>query len=84
MKKASSIAISVTTFLYLCCGCFGHAAFGNDTPGNLLTGFGFYKPYWLVDFANACIVPHLVGLLDLLKAIDHIRAKMILREQIYI
>ncbi|XP_070037649.1 putative amino acid permease 7 [Nicotiana tabacum] len=40
---------------------FGYAAFGNSTPGNLLTGFGFYEPYWLVDFANACVVLHLVG-----------------------
>ncbi|XP_026662336.1 probable amino acid permease 7 isoform X2 [Phoenix dactylifera] len=61
MKKASMVSILVTTFFYLCCGCFGYAAFGNDTPGNLLTGFGFYEPYWLVDFANACIVVHLVG-----------------------
>ncbi|KAL5735574.1 hypothetical protein ACOSQ2_030362 [Xanthoceras sorbifolium] len=61
MKKASIIAIFVTTFFYLCCGCFGYAAFGNLTPGNLLTGFGFYEPYWLIDFANACIVLHLVG-----------------------
>ncbi|XP_062079142.1 probable amino acid permease 7 [Humulus lupulus] len=61
MKKASMIAIFVTTFFYLCCGCFGYAAFGNDTPGNLLTGFGFYEPFWLIDFANACIVLHLVG-----------------------
>ena len=61
MKKASKIAVFVTTFFYLCCGCFGYAAFGNDTPGNLLTGFGFYEPYWLIDFANACIVLHLVG-----------------------
>ncbi|CAL2263082.1 unnamed protein product [Prunus armeniaca] len=61
MKKASMVAIFVTTFFYLCCGCFGYAAFGNDTPGNLLTGFGFYEPYWLIDFANACIVLHLVG-----------------------
>ncbi|CAL0307337.1 unnamed protein product [Lupinus luteus] len=61
MKKASMIAIFVTTFFYLCCGCFGYAAFGNQTPGNLLTGFGFYEPYWLIDFANACIVLHLVG-----------------------
>ncbi|XP_073118181.1 probable amino acid permease 7 isoform X3 [Elaeis guineensis] len=61
MKKASMISILITTFFYLCCGCFGYAAFGNDTPGNLLTGFGFYEPYWLVDFANACIVVHLVG-----------------------
>ncbi|KAK4575489.1 hypothetical protein RGQ29_026451 [Quercus rubra] len=61
MKRASMVAIFVTTFFYLCCGCFGYAAFGNDTPGNLLTGFGFYEPYWLIDFANACVVLHLVG-----------------------
>ncbi|KAK2982297.1 hypothetical protein RJ640_004942 [Escallonia rubra] len=61
MKNASTAAIFVTTFFYLCCGCFGYAAFGDSTPGNLLTGFGFYEPYWLVDFANACIVLHLVG-----------------------
>lgn len=61
MKKASTIAIIVTTLFYLSCGSFGYAAFGDDTPGNLLTGFGFYEPYWLIDFANACIVLHLVG-----------------------
>ncbi|XP_019098006.1 PREDICTED: probable amino acid permease 7 isoform X1 [Camelina sativa] len=61
MKKASMAAVIITTFFYLCCGCFGYAAFGDSTPGNLLTGFGFYEPFWLVDFANACIVLHLVG-----------------------
>ncbi|KAK7305305.1 hypothetical protein VNO77_43209 [Canavalia gladiata] len=61
MKKASKVAIFITTFFYLCCGCFGYAAFGNDAPGNLLTGFGFYEPFWLVSFANACIILHLVG-----------------------
>ncbi|KAL8135508.1 hypothetical protein AgCh_010232 [Apium graveolens] len=61
MKKASVISTSITTFFYLCCGGFGYAAFGDSTPGNLLTGFGFYEPYWLIDFANACIVLHLVG-----------------------
>ncbi|XP_009762114.1 putative amino acid permease 7 isoform X1 [Nicotiana tabacum] len=59
MKKASISAIVITTFFYICCSGFGYAAFGNDTPGNLLTGF--YEPFWLVDFANACIVLHLVG-----------------------
>ncbi|KAG8072183.1 hypothetical protein GUJ93_ZPchr0006g43047 [Zizania palustris] len=61
MKTALRASIVVTTFLYLCCGCFGYAAFGDATPGNLLTGFGFYEPYWLVDFANLCIVLHLLG-----------------------
>ncbi|CAI9088132.1 OLC1v1022378C1 [Oldenlandia corymbosa var. corymbosa] len=61
MKKSSSASIIITTFFYLCCGCFGYAAFGDQTPGNLLTGFGFYEPYWLLDFANACVILHLVG-----------------------
>ncbi|XP_073149743.1 probable amino acid permease 7 isoform X2 [Henckelia pumila] len=61
MKKASILAVITTTFFYLCCGGFGYAAFGDSTPGNLLTGFGFYEPYWLIDFANACVVLHLVG-----------------------
>ncbi|KAK3425210.1 hypothetical protein EUGRSUZ_F02003 [Eucalyptus grandis] len=61
MKAASLKAIVITTFFYLCCGCFGYAAFGDSTPGNLLTGFGFYEPHWLVDLTNACIVLHLVG-----------------------
>lgn len=61
MKKASTMAVFITTFFYLCCGSFGYAAFGDSTPGNLLTGFGFYEPYWLIDFANACIVLHIVG-----------------------
>ncbi|KAK6141261.1 hypothetical protein DH2020_024996 [Rehmannia glutinosa] len=61
MKKASTTAILITSFFFLCCGSFGYAAFGDQAPGNLLTGFGFYEPYWLVDIANACIVLHLVG-----------------------
>ncbi|KAM0922503.1 hypothetical protein ACQ4PT_006024 [Festuca glaucescens] len=61
MKKASRASIAVTTFFYLGCGCFGYAAFGDATPGNLLTGFGFYEPYWLIDLANLCVVLHLLG-----------------------
>ena len=61
MKKASLIGVSTTTIFYVLCGCIGYAAFGNHAPGNLLTGFGFYEPFWLVDLANMCIVVHLVG-----------------------
>lgn len=61
MKKATLLGVSTTTVFYMLSGCIGYAAFGNDAPGNLLTGFGFYNPYWLVDFANACIVVHLIG-----------------------
>ena len=61
MKKASTIAIIVTTLFYLSCGGFGYAAFGDDSPGNFLMGFEFFEPHWLVDFANACVVLHPVG-----------------------
>ncbi|CAM8942358.1 unnamed protein product [Rhodiola kirilowii] len=61
MKKASVIGISTTTAFYVLCGVLGYAAFGNNAPGNFLTGFGFYEPFWLIDFANVCIVVHLVG-----------------------
>ncbi|KAK3425672.1 hypothetical protein EUGRSUZ_F02185 [Eucalyptus grandis] len=61
MKRASLIGISTTTMFYALCGCIGYAAFGNDAPGNFLTGFGFYEPFWLIDFANVCIAVHLIG-----------------------
>ncbi|XP_019183094.1 PREDICTED: probable amino acid permease 7 [Ipomoea nil] len=61
MKKASTMAVWTSTFFYLCCGGLGYAAFGTETPGNLLAGFGFYEPYWLLDFANACIAVQLCG-----------------------
>ncbi|EEF45873.1 amino acid transporter, putative [Ricinus communis] len=61
MKKANGIAVLTSTSFYLMCGCFGYAAFGNNAPGNLLTGFGFYEPFWLIDLANLCIVVHLLG-----------------------
>jgi amino acid permease len=61
MKKATAVSIATTTAFYTLCGCMGYAAFGNAAPDNLLTGFGFYEPFWLVDVANAAIVVHLVG-----------------------
>lgn len=61
MKKASFVGILTTTLFYVLCGCVGYAAFGNDAPGNFLTGFGFYEPFWLIDFANVCIAVHLIG-----------------------
>ncbi|KAF5951859.1 hypothetical protein HYC85_009803 [Camellia sinensis] len=61
MKKATLIGISVSTMFYMSCGLVGYAAFGNHAPGNFLTGFGFYEPFWLVDIANVCIIVHLVG-----------------------
>ncbi|KAL6839136.1 hypothetical protein ACP4OV_031027 [Aristida adscensionis] len=61
MKKATAVSVAVTTVVYLLCGCVGYAAFGGGAPDNLLTGFGFYEPFWLLDLANAAVVVHLVG-----------------------
>lgn len=61
MKAASMIAVFIITFFYLLCGSLGYAAFGDSTPGNLLTDVGFYEPYWLLDLANVCIIMYLVG-----------------------
>ncbi|KAB2612175.1 amino acid permease 3-like [Pyrus ussuriensis x Pyrus communis] len=59
--KATLVSVATTTLFYMLCGCMGYAAFGDSSPGNLLTGFGFFNPYWLIDIANAAIVIHLVG-----------------------
>ncbi|XP_047316682.1 amino acid permease 4-like isoform X2 [Impatiens glandulifera] len=61
MKKANLISTVVTTGFYMLCGCMGYAAFGDQTPGNLLTDSGFGKPIWLVDIANIGIIIHIVG-----------------------
>ncbi|XP_068474679.1 amino acid permease 3-like [Phaseolus vulgaris] len=61
MKKANKIGISTMTILFLICGCSGYAAFGSDTPGNILLSSGFKEPFWLILLANVFIVVHLVG-----------------------
>lgn len=61
MKKASLVGVCTTTAFYLLCGVTGYIAFGNAAPGNSLTGFGFYDPFWLIAIGNICIVIHLVG-----------------------
>ncbi|KAL5853448.1 hypothetical protein ACOSQ3_008566 [Xanthoceras sorbifolium] len=55
VKKANVIATCKATTLYLTCSCLGYAALGNNAPGNLLTGFGFYEPFCLIDLANISI-----------------------------
>lgn len=59
MKRATFYGIGVTTIFYISIGCIGYAAFGNDVPGNILTGFK--EPFWLVDIANIAVLIHLVG-----------------------
>ena len=70
MKKATTLAIFVTTSFYMAVGCIGYGGFGNDAPTNLLTGFGFYNPYWLIDIANVFIMVHLVGAYQVTKHIS--------------
>ncbi|XP_024524519.1 amino acid permease 3 [Selaginella moellendorffii] len=60
MKKATLVGVLATTAFYMSIACVNYAAFGDSAPGNLLSQ-GFEKPYWLIDFSNACIVLHLVG-----------------------
>ena len=61
MQRATRLSVATTTIFYMLCGCMGYAAFGDNAPDNLLTGFGFYEPFWLLDVANIAIVVHLVG-----------------------
>ncbi|KAJ0443088.1 putative amino acid transporter, transmembrane domain-containing protein [Helianthus annuus] len=61
MKKSCTIGIGASTLLYMICGILGYLAFGNDSSGNYLTGFGFYEPFWLVDIGNISVVIHLLG-----------------------
>lgn len=71
MKRASFVGVATTTLFYMLCGCLGYAAFGNDAPGNFLTGFGFYEPFWLIDVANICIAIHLIGAYQVLIYMQH-------------
>ncbi|RWW59082.1 hypothetical protein BHE74_00033998 [Ensete ventricosum] len=59
MKKANRYGIGLTTVFYISLGCLGYATFGNDTPGNILTGFR--EPIWLIDIANLAVLIHLFG-----------------------
>lgn len=61
MKKATLVSVGVTTAFYMLCGAWDMQCLGNQAPGNLLTGFGNFNPFWLLDIANAAIVIHLVG-----------------------
>lgn len=61
MKRASIVGILISTVFYMLCGVVGYAAFGDESPGNFLTGFGFYEPHWLVFIANLFIAIHLFG-----------------------
>ncbi|CDP05438.1 unnamed protein product, partial [Coffea canephora] len=61
MKQASLAGISISTLFYMSCGLLGYAAFGDKAPGNILAGFGFFEPFWLIDLANIFVVIHHTG-----------------------
>ncbi|KAF7849716.1 hypothetical protein BT93_L0351 [Corymbia citriodora subsp. variegata] len=60
MRKATVVSVAVLTLFYMICGSMGYGAFGDMAPGHLLASFGFVKPYWLIDLANAAIAIHLM------------------------
>jgi len=59
MKRANVLGLTAMTILFLLCSGLGYAAFGDNTPGNILTGFT--EPFWLVALGNGCIVIHMIG-----------------------
>nr|CAD1818165.1 unnamed protein product [Ananas comosus var. bracteatus] len=59
MNKASIYGIGGTTIFYISLSCVGYVAFGDATPGNILTGFK--KPFWLIDIAHLALLIHLVA-----------------------
>lgn len=61
MRKVTLYGVGMTSIFYLSIGGVGYGAFGNEAPGNLLTGFSDFEPFWLVDVANLCLVIHLIG-----------------------
>ncbi|OVA00935.1 Amino acid transporter [Macleaya cordata] len=61
MKKASLFSLIVITALNMLCGFTGYAAFGDQTPNNLVTDYGYYSKYWLLYIANVALVINIVG-----------------------
>lgn len=45
MSRLSNRLIFPQTLMYVGLGSSAYAAFGRETPGNIMTEFGFYKPY---------------------------------------
>jgi len=58
MRKVTKWALGGTTLFYITLGCTGYAAFGNDVPGNVLTGD--YNQFWIVDIGNIAVIIHLI------------------------
>ncbi|XP_058075789.1 amino acid permease 2-like [Magnolia sinica] len=65
MKKATLLSLTITTAYKTLCFCIVYATFGDCTPTTLLAGFGFYNPFWLLDFGNMAIIIHLASVYQL-------------------
>eukprot|EP00891_Asterochloris_glomerata_P008476 jgi/Astpho2/8476/fgenesh1_pm.00125_%23_3_t len=61
MKKASRFSITATTMFYASIATVAFAGFGNEAPGNILSGGGFEHPFWVVALANIAVAIHLIG-----------------------
>ncbi|XP_027332215.1 amino acid permease 1-like [Abrus precatorius] len=61
MKTANKIGVLTMTIIFLACACSGYAAFGSETPGNILMSSGFKKPFWLIELANVFVIVHVAG-----------------------
>ncbi|XP_072999109.1 uncharacterized protein [Typha latifolia] len=64
IRNHKDLAFLSTTWESFLCILFLHAsdrdtAFGDDTPGNIFTGFS--EPFWLIDVANFAVLIHLIG-----------------------
>ncbi|XP_058726841.1 amino acid permease 3-like [Vicia villosa] len=60
---AALICVIVASVFYILTGSIGYAAFGDNSPANLLTefDFSFDRHSWLLNVANFAIIVHLAG-----------------------
>ncbi|KAJ4700746.1 Amino acid permease [Melia azedarach] len=61
LKKALKIGIGLAAILFILCGSFGYAAFGDLAPETFLNGFSSYKVKWLINIAHAALFIHLTA-----------------------
>ncbi|XP_074332822.1 uncharacterized protein LOC141670735 isoform X2 [Apium graveolens] len=61
VKKATLLSIVAVTIYYMLCVCFGKVIFEYPAPGKVLTGTGFYNPFWLLSIVIISILALLVG-----------------------
>ena len=57
----SVTCLLMQTLMFISAGMLSYAAFGDISPGNIFTSFGFFNPYWLVAAANVLVWGSLAG-----------------------